>query len=160
MTDLDGRDGTNGYGADGAGTSADDLASTLIRFVRALDPLAQEVLDRTRGQVSLVQMRALRALADGPASVRELANLVGNHESTVSRLVDRLQTAGYVERSTGEVDKRVVQVSLTLEGRRLLDSATKHRRAVMSELAAAVAPEERDDVAAVLTRLQSLLQHQ
>lgn len=135
----------------------DELAAVIIRFVRALDPLAQEILDRTRGQVSLVQMRALRALADGPSSVRELAALLGNHESTVSRLVDRLQSAGYVERNVGELDRRVVQVTLTAAGRRLLDSATEHRREVMAALAAAVPAADRQTVARVLAQLHALL---
>lgn len=135
----------------------EELAAVVIRFARALDPLAQEILDRARGQVSLVQLRALRALADGPASVRELAALVGNHESTVSRLVDRLQAAGYVERNAGEVDRRVVQVALTKEGRRLLDSATKNRREAMLKLASGIPPEDRDTVARVVAQLLSLL---
>ncbi len=59
----------------------------------------------------------LKALAvqDG-ASMSELANLLGVKPPTVTKMVGRLSTQGYVERRTSEGDGRLAHVYLTDRG--------------------------------------------
>lgn len=65
----------------------------------------------------------LHLLALGPRSQRELARLTEVTEQTMSRALDRLERAGYVERAPHERDRRQHVVSLTDAGRGALDAA-------------------------------------
>jgi DNA-binding MarR family transcriptional regulator len=64
---------------------------------------------------------------DGPPTIGDLAeHLLLRHHSTV-QLVDRVEAAGLVVRSRDEVDHRVVHVSLTPAGSKVLaDLASEH----------------------------------
>lgn len=55
-------------------------------------------------------------------------------KSTVSRLVDRLERAGYVERLTSPIDRRAVYAGMTSEGRNALRHVTRAFRAVFDEV--------------------------
>lgn len=142
---------------DGGTVPAAQVERSLLDLMRQFDPLAQEILDRSRGTISLVQLRALRALSDGPCTISELASTLRNHESTVSRLVDRLQTAGLVERAQDIDDRRVVKVTLSGAGRKTLDRVTAHRRAVAAEVAKELSEGDRAVTRHVLETLTQLL---
>jgi DNA-binding MarR family transcriptional regulator len=80
--------------------------------VRAADQL---------GPVSLVQLRALTVIdeADG-ANLLQLTDGMGVTVSTASRLVDRLVSAGFVDRRPSEATRREITLSLTRQGKSLL----------------------------------------
>ena len=65
-----------------------------------------------------------RLLAKDHLTVNELARLTGIETSTLSRLLDRMSAKGLLKRSRDGSDKRSVQVSLTVKGRKL---AQQHR---------------------------------
>ena len=65
-----------------------------------------------------------RLLAKDHMSVNELARLTGIETSTLSRLLDRMSAKGLLKRTRDGSDKRSVQVSLTVKGRKL---AQQHR---------------------------------
>ena len=65
-----------------------------------------------------------RLLAKDHLTVNELARLTGIETSTLSRLLDRMSAKGLLKRSRDSSDKRTVQVSLTVKGRKL---AQQHR---------------------------------
>ncbi|GAA5185237.1 hypothetical protein GCM10023322_28580 [Rugosimonospora acidiphila] len=69
--------------------------------------------------VTPAQSEALRIIADhGPLALRELGDmLVCDTGTSPSRIVDRLVAAGFVERTTGEHDRRQVRLALTPQGR-------------------------------------------
>jgi DNA-binding MarR family transcriptional regulator len=68
--------------------------------------------------VTPAQSEALRIIADhGPLALRELGDmLVCDTGTSPSRIVDRLVTAGLVERTAGEHDRRQVSLTLTPRG--------------------------------------------
>lgn len=93
-----------------------------------LDALIQEmpwyVSAATRYQIAvadqlgmpLTDVHAIGALLEiGPAGVRRLADLMGMTTGAVTRLVDRLERAGYVSRSTDPADRRRVVVQVVPE---------------------------------------------
>ncbi|KIF66869.1 MarR family transcriptional regulator [Streptomyces sp. AcH 505] len=69
--------------------------------------------------VTPAQSEALRIIADhGPLALRELGGmLVCDTGTSPSRIVDRLVTAGLVQRTTSEHDRRQVSLTLTPQGR-------------------------------------------
>jgi DNA-binding MarR family transcriptional regulator len=79
-----------------------------------------QALQRRHG-VGLSEFRALECLVqaeDGELRMQELADKVGLGQSSVTRLVGRLFTAGYAFRDLCPDDKRGVYAVITDEGRK------------------------------------------
>lgn len=68
-------------------------------------------------------------LERGPLPQRSLATSASVQDQTMSRIVERLQRLGYVERARGTADRRQVLVSITTEGRRVRGLAQDERLA-------------------------------
>jgi len=62
----------------------------------------------------------LLALRGGPVSLRELPGVLGTTKQAVSKLVDAMVAAGYVERAADPGDARAKRVQLSDRGRALL----------------------------------------
>src|SRR3984957_15185602 len=84
--------------------------------------LVQGTLERRAGEhgISLVQTRLLGILRDRKPTMNELARLLGLDKSSTSGLVDRAERRGLVRRLPSQIDRRSVRVSLTVEGRTLV----------------------------------------
>ena len=66
-------------------------------------------------------MVQLSVAPENRLSMRELADRVLLSKSGVTRLVDRMADAGYVERDSCAEDRRIVYARLTDKGRKILD---------------------------------------
>jgi DNA-binding MarR family transcriptional regulator len=62
----------------------------------------------------------LLALRNGPAAFRDLPDALGTSKQAVSKLVDAMVAAGYVERGVEPGDARAKRVQLSRRGRDLL----------------------------------------
>jgi DNA-binding MarR family transcriptional regulator len=62
----------------------------------------------------------LLALRAGPVSLRELPGVLGTSKQAVSKLVEAMVAAGFVERAADPVDSRAKRVQLSARGRALL----------------------------------------
>jgi DNA-binding MarR family transcriptional regulator len=60
------------------------------------------------------------ALRPGPVPLRDLPGVLGTTKQAVSKLVDAMVAAGYVERGTDPADARAKRVGLSARGRSLL----------------------------------------
>ncbi len=104
-----------------APTAASDQAMwsrTLILHARVEGELAR-ALQRGHG-VGLSEYRALEALAgadDSELRMQELADRIALGQSSVTRLVGRLETAGFAYKDLCPSDKRGVYAVITDEGR-------------------------------------------
>ena len=84
------------------------------------DALARQY--RKRFDISTSDWRVLVHLANsGGASVRDIEGEVAMEKSKVSRATTRLEARGYVAKRQGSDDKRLVHLSLTPAGRRVMD---------------------------------------
>jgi DNA-binding MarR family transcriptional regulator len=118
---------------------------------RALVGVAARSLAETEDIVTLVQYRALVLLASrGDINVGNLAESLGVHQSTASRLCDRLVARGLVDRDLAPDNRREVVVSLTNAGEDLIHAVTARRRAEIEAVLARVKPKQR---AAITTAL-------
>lgn len=68
--------------------------------------------------VTMVQLKALSLLLQGPRSVSELAEALGTGRAAASLLVDRLVQVGLVNRTEDALDRRRTLVHLSEEGER------------------------------------------
>jgi DNA-binding MarR family transcriptional regulator len=107
---------------------------------------------------SMSQWIVLKTVGDHPElSQRELADRVLLTGSTLTHHLDRMEAAGYLERSRDTQDRRVVRVSLTEAG--------KHRRVELDRvvegseqrLMSLIAPNEAKTLNRSLSRLQERL---
>jgi DNA-binding MarR family transcriptional regulator len=134
---------------------------SFTRLARFFNQLMREQL--TCGPVTVQQCYTLEALADGPLSMKELAAEVALHQSTLTRVVEKLEKQKLVQRTRKSDNQRSVEVRLTDAGRQtyvFLDAAgsqmisdlldlipTKRRVAVvdaMDELANLLNPSNED----------------
>jgi DNA-binding MarR family transcriptional regulator len=104
-------------------------------------------------KVTLPQHRALVVLAGrGPQNAGALAEVLGVHSSTLTRLCDRLVTKGLITRGESPTNRRETMLGLTPRGRRLVRSVTERRR---NEIAAIVARVPRTQRDAMVRALQT-----
>ena len=89
----------------------------------------------------------------GPARLSDLAQRLGLDLSTASRQVHHLEVAGLVRRAVVEEDRRAALLSVTGEGRELVERIRQAKRAVITEMLAGWTQDEREELARVLTRL-------
>jgi DNA-binding MarR family transcriptional regulator len=107
----------------------DDATEAVLRASRALVGVAAQSLARTEAHLTLVQYRALVALGvNGDQNVGTLADTLGIHPSTATRLCDRLVAKGLMERKTSEASRREVTVALSRAGAALVTAETDRRR--------------------------------
>ena len=98
------------------------------------------------GKLSPSKLRALDVLSEGGARVGELAGGIGIDETTATRLVDRLEALGLVERQSLKGDRRVTIVRLTASGEKVVGEVARRREQFFSEVLAALEPEERAEL--------------
>jgi DNA-binding MarR family transcriptional regulator len=86
--------------------------------------LVQEMLDdiAAEHELSIIQTRLLGVLRDREPRMAQLAQLLGLSKQSTTGLVNRAERRGLVRRISIPVgDERAVHVSLTGEGRRIVD---------------------------------------
>ncbi len=98
------------------------LADCLRRIVRALEVHSRRLIAEHR--ITSPQLACLLALREGGAmTVTAIARQVHLSPSTVVGILDRLEERGFVRRERDTRDRRLLNVTLTEEGRGLADSA-------------------------------------
>jgi DNA-binding MarR family transcriptional regulator len=132
----------------------DEMVSAVMRASRVLVSVAARSLGDVDHDVTLPQYRALVVLASrGPQRPTTLADALGVHPSTITRLCDRLVAKKLVRRRGSSVSRREVSNELTPKGRRLVDSVTERRRTEIAKIARDVPQAER---AAMVRALHAL----
>ncbi len=136
------------------GTRAPEVVDAVLRASRVLVSVAVRSLAGVEDDVTLAQYRALVVLAArGPQRPTALAEALGVHPSTVTRLCDRLVAKRLIRRGASPTNRREVIVALTSKGRRLVDAVTGKRRAEISRIVARVPADERSTLVHALNAL-------
>lgn len=124
----------------GPGVDAREIAEAVERLANLWATAAQEAAVR----LSLHQLRALRALETAPElNLTGLADRLDIGLPTASRLCNRLEAAGLLERALHPGNRREVQLNLTGQGRRVLKDVAGRRAEALAGVLAAMAPAER-----------------
>jgi DNA-binding MarR family transcriptional regulator len=110
-------------------------------------------------KLSPASLHALHVLAQAePPRISLLARELGLDESTVTRLVDRLESLGLAERHHGGTDRRSTVVSLTETGREAVSSMQEQKRAFLAEVLSALEPDEREEFVRLTAKAAAVLQ--
>jgi DNA-binding MarR family transcriptional regulator len=99
-------------------------AQVFVSLLRAADALARgaEALLKPTG-LSTTQYNVLRILRGaGPEGLacREVGGRLISRDPDITRLLDRMESRGFIARARGEKDRRVVNTRITAEGLRVL----------------------------------------
>jgi DNA-binding MarR family transcriptional regulator len=95
---------------------------------RALVAVAARSIAGVEAEVTLPQYRALVLLSGrGVHNVGALAEALGIHASSATRLCDRLIAKGLIERANTPANRREVTVALSAKGRTLVRSVAARR---------------------------------
>lgn len=111
----------------GGQRAIEELVDAVLDGSRALVAVSARSIAGTRN-VTLPQFRMLVVLADGASTLTGLAAQLDVAPSTALRMVDRLVTAGLVERTVRPENRRETRLSLTTAGRRTVRTVTQRRR--------------------------------
>src|SRR5213594_4344226 len=130
------------------------LASTLRLSVARL---ARRLRQQAETGVTPSMFSAMATIErHGPMTLSELAAHERVQPPTITTVVGRLESAGLVGKDTDLDDRRVSWISLTLEGRRLIEAARSKKTAYLAKRLARLDPSERatlERAAAILDRL-------
>jgi DNA-binding MarR family transcriptional regulator len=120
----------------------------LVALVRSLN--TANVMSRTASATLATLQRS------GPSRLTALAAREGVTQPAMTQLIGRLQESGLVSRQPDPTDGRVVQVSITDEGRAVMALRRAERAERLAELLAQLTPEHRAALAAALPAMAAL----
>jgi DNA-binding MarR family transcriptional regulator len=143
-----------------------------------LEPLAEELSQRWRelgrtltsrrmlaslqagvpSPLTPTKLYALDVLAEaGELRIGELADRIGVDETSVTRMVDRLEAAGIAERRSKAGDRRVTIVGLTEAGNDLVAKIAARRQLFFCEVLGALEPDDRVQLVRLTTKAAGAL---
>ena len=129
------------------------------RFFRAVRRARARIPDDREASLTLAQYQLLAPLSESsPRSVGELKAAAGVAGPTVTKLLDGLERGGLVERTPSERDRRSIDVSLTDEGRRVMDETREWVDEGRRRIYDALEPREREEAERLLSRLADIVE--
>ena len=134
---------------------SDELVTALLAASDALLRESQRLF-RPHG-LTAAQFNVLNILAERPAglSQRELGDLLVVDRSNVTGLLDRLEKAGWVRRTDHPEDRRVYQVLLTTEGRKLWAAVEPRYAAAIRQVTRGMNPRRVREAIGLLRALET-----
>ena len=125
-------------------TDLDSDVEVTLTASRALAGVIARTLADVLEVVTLPQFRMLVVLcAEGQLRSGLLSDRLGIHQSTLTRLADRLVAQGWVRREPNAESRREVLVDLTDAGRELVTKVLTARRADLARILSSASPQDR-----------------
>jgi DNA-binding MarR family transcriptional regulator len=141
--------------------ATDQFAAAWETFFRTTRRLRSRAGRQDLEGLSLPQYHLLEALLGAnELTVGVLAEAAGVAAPTATRMLDCLERDGHVMRRHSESDRRSVLISLTPSGREAVDAAHERVNAWRRRVFEALEPDEREQAAALLTRLSQVMEEQ
>ncbi|MCF7967560.1 MAG: MarR family transcriptional regulator [Methylococcaceae bacterium] len=142
-----------------AGFTRSETTDQILRALRLVFRSVQkhnQIIEEQCG-VGGVQMWALWEISQaGRMRVSELAQKLSIHQSTTSNLLDKLERQRFIRRERSTTDQRVVQVALTENGEKLLESSPPVARNLIVD---ALMEMPEDSLRQLEDRLYQLIRH-
>lgn len=132
-------------------------SDTAARLRLAIARLARFMRQQNQGGFSQNLTSALAALdTQGPLTLGELATVEQIAPPSITKIVEKLEHLGYVERTQDPGDRRVHRVAVTPAGHEQLERTRTLLTAWLAERLETLRPDERDQIATVLRILEHL----
>ncbi|WP_413232542.1 MarR family winged helix-turn-helix transcriptional regulator [Mycolicibacterium sp. 120266] len=135
-----------------AETSVDDITDALITASRLLVAISARSIAEVDESITISQFRVLVILSTrGPSNLSTLAGLLDVQPSTIGRMVERLVTAGLLERRPHPHSRRELVVELSARGRKTVRTVTMRRRNEIARVVQAMPVRQRHGLVDALT---------
>jgi DNA-binding MarR family transcriptional regulator len=137
---------------DEAHQSLDAITDALLTASRLLVAISARSIAEVDETLTIPQFRTLIILSTrGPVNLATLAGLLDVQPSTTGRMVDRLVSAGLIDRRRNPDSRREMAVDLTARGRDVVAAVTAGRRRKLAEVVANMPHRERHGLIRALT---------
>ena len=135
------------------------VLSAMRRIIHSVDMYSRELAAKTR--ITAPQLVCLITLAErGAMTATTISREVFLSPSTVVGILDRLEEKKLVKRERGSKDRRVVTVTITDEGRKLVEGAPSPLQNRLTEALSVLPLPEQIAIAKSLERVVSLMEAQ
>ena len=125
----------------------EELVVAILVASRALVAIAAASIEASPVEITLAQSRALLVIWTGGAQrMSSLSSELKMSPSSLTRLVERLERKGLVERRPAPESRRSIEVHLTERGRSAVDVVMAVRRREVTAVIEAIAPGRRQAV--------------
>jgi DNA-binding MarR family transcriptional regulator len=132
--------------------SLDAITDALLTASRLLVAISARSIASVDETLTIAQFRTLVILSnEGPVNLATLAGLLDVQPSTIGRMVDRLVTAGLIDRHAHPNSRREFVVELTRSGRRVVRDVTGQRRNEIARVVERMPARERHGLVRALT---------
>jgi DNA-binding MarR family transcriptional regulator len=135
-----------------AGESVDVITDAMLTASRLLVAISARSIALIDETITIPQFRTLVILSNrGPVNLATLAGLLDVQPSTTGRMVDRLVSAGLIDRRPHPNSRRELVVELTAHGRQVVRRVTAHRRDEIARIVEMMPPQARRGLVRALT---------
>jgi DNA-binding MarR family transcriptional regulator len=135
-----------------ADESLDVITDALLTASRLLVGISAHSIALVDEAITIPQFRTLVILSNrGPVNLATLATLLGVQPSATGRMVDRLVSAGLIDRLPHPTSRRELLAALTKRGRDVVRQVTTHRRVEIARIVEQMPPGERHGLVRALT---------
>ncbi|MFD8642706.1 MarR family winged helix-turn-helix transcriptional regulator [Streptomyces zaomyceticus] len=136
---------------------AAEAARELIELLEVLWERGRDMVSAT--PVSASQLRVLYSLdREEGISLRTLGDLLGSAPPSVSRMCDRLEALGFVQRLPSPVSRRQLELHLTVHGKAYLRELRAQREKALLAVIADMSPASRKALLRGLTGFHEALE--
>ena len=138
--------------ATAADESLDVITDALMTASRLLVAISARLISQVDDTITIPQFRTLVILSNrGPINLATLASLLGVQPSATGRMVDRLVSAGLIDRLPHPTSRRELLAALTKRGREVVRRVTEHRRTEIADIVEKMPSAERRGLVRALT---------
>jgi DNA-binding MarR family transcriptional regulator len=132
--------------------SLDVITDALLVASRLLVGISAHSIALVDETITIPQFRTLVILSNrGPVNLATLATLLGVQPSATGRMVDRLVSAGLIDRLPHPTSRRELLAALTKRGRDVVRQVTTHRRVEIARIVEQMPAGERQGLVRALT---------
>lgn len=132
--------------------SLDVITDSLLTASRLLVAISARSIAQVDETITIPQFRTLVILSNrGPVNLATLATLLGVQPSATGRMVDRLVSAGMIDRLPHPTSRRELLAALTKRGRDVVRQVTAHRRKEIARIVEQMPAAERHGLVRALT---------
>lgn len=132
--------------------SVDAITDALLTASRLLVAISAHSIAHVDETITLPQFRTLVILSNhGAMNLATLASLLGVQPSTTGRMVDRLVSAGLIDRLPHPTSRRELVADLTPRGRDVVRQVTAQRRGAIARIVETLPVQERRGLVHALT---------
>ncbi|HEX7301775.1 MarR family winged helix-turn-helix transcriptional regulator [Lentzea sp.] len=133
----------------------DDVLQVLTQVVEQIEVMWERSKDVSPAPISVSQLRVMFVLEKSSGTnLRALGEALDAAPSSVSRLCDRLQAVGFLDRALSPTSRREVELSLSERGRAYLLDLRERRREHLREIVGELPPAARSTLVSGLRKFR------